>query len=151
MEAEPPKAEPPKRERRHFQFRLRTLLIAVTVLCVWLGISRVSHFSMIATDVAKMKVTLDSTPNVIDIPDAQIPFVIEALADARADWNPAKWESVGFIECRMKSGSSVGIDLFYIDGEEMALRTDQTHYFRGADAKRLLAIIKKAGAAHTAH
>jgi hypothetical protein len=39
-EAEPNKAEPPKRKRRRFQFRLRTLLIVVTLLaacCVPIG------------------------------------------------------------------------------------------------------------------
>jgi hypothetical protein len=34
MEAEPLKAEPPKRKRRWFQFSLRTLLIVVTVVAV---------------------------------------------------------------------------------------------------------------------
>ena len=34
MEAEPTKAEPPKRKRRWFQFSLRTLLIVVTLLAV---------------------------------------------------------------------------------------------------------------------
>ena len=37
MEAEPSKAEPPKRKRRRFQFRLRTLLIGVTLLAVFCG------------------------------------------------------------------------------------------------------------------
>jgi hypothetical protein len=34
MEAEPPKADLPKRKRRRFQFRLRTLLIGVAILAV---------------------------------------------------------------------------------------------------------------------
>ena len=34
MEIEPPQADPPKRKRRRFQFRLRTLLIGVTLFCV---------------------------------------------------------------------------------------------------------------------
>ena len=34
MEAEPTKAEPPKRNRPRFQFRLRTLLIGMTVVAV---------------------------------------------------------------------------------------------------------------------
>jgi hypothetical protein len=34
MEAEPPKADPPKRKRRWFQFSLRTLMILVTLLAV---------------------------------------------------------------------------------------------------------------------
>ena len=33
MQAEPPKADPPKRKRRWFQFSLRTLMIVVTLLC----------------------------------------------------------------------------------------------------------------------
>jgi hypothetical protein len=40
MEAEAPKADPPKRKRRWFQFRLRTLMIVVTLFCIaggWLG------------------------------------------------------------------------------------------------------------------
>jgi hypothetical protein len=37
MEAEPPKADLPKRKRRWFQFRLRTLLIGVTLFCVVVG------------------------------------------------------------------------------------------------------------------
>ncbi len=40
IEAEPLKAEPPKRKRRRFQFRLRTLLIGVTLLaipCAYIG------------------------------------------------------------------------------------------------------------------
>ena len=34
MQSEPSKAEPPKRQRRWFQFGLRTLLILVFLLCV---------------------------------------------------------------------------------------------------------------------
>jgi hypothetical protein len=34
MQNEPPKAEPPKRKRRWFQFSLRTMLIAVTIVAV---------------------------------------------------------------------------------------------------------------------
>jgi hypothetical protein len=37
MEAEPPKADPPKRKRRWFQFSLRTLMIGVTLLAVVCG------------------------------------------------------------------------------------------------------------------
>ena len=37
MQTEPPKAEPPKRKRRWFQFSLRTLLIVVAVLAVLCG------------------------------------------------------------------------------------------------------------------
>ena len=37
MEAEPTKVEPPKRKRRHFQFRLRTLMIMVALLSVYCG------------------------------------------------------------------------------------------------------------------
>jgi hypothetical protein len=40
MDAEPPKADPPKRKRRWFQFSVRTLLIGVTVLsmcCAYFG------------------------------------------------------------------------------------------------------------------
>ena len=37
MEAEPPKAEPPKRKRRWFQFSLRTLLIFTAVVAVACG------------------------------------------------------------------------------------------------------------------
>jgi hypothetical protein len=100
MEAQRPKAESPKRKRRWFQFSLRSLLIVVTLLCVWLGMIRFSHFSLNAAEVAGMKVILDTSPNSIEIPDAQIPFIIAALEDARADWNPAKWESLGFVLCK---------------------------------------------------
>jgi hypothetical protein len=34
MQSEPPEADPPKRKRRWFQFSLRTLMIAVTLLAV---------------------------------------------------------------------------------------------------------------------
>jgi hypothetical protein len=34
MEAEPPKAEPPKRKRRWFQFSLRTLFVVTAVVAV---------------------------------------------------------------------------------------------------------------------
>ena len=37
MQTEPPKAEPPKRKRRWFQFSLRTLMIVVTLLAVPFG------------------------------------------------------------------------------------------------------------------
>jgi hypothetical protein len=37
MEAEPPKADPPKRKRRRFQFSLRTLMIFTLVVAVACG------------------------------------------------------------------------------------------------------------------
>ena len=40
MQPDPPKAEPPKRKRRWFQFSLRSLLVTtfiVAVACGWLG------------------------------------------------------------------------------------------------------------------
>jgi hypothetical protein len=37
METEPLKADPPKRKRRWFQFRLRTLMIGVTLLAIPCG------------------------------------------------------------------------------------------------------------------
>jgi hypothetical protein len=37
MESEPPKADPPKRKHRWFQFSLRTLLIVVTLLAILCG------------------------------------------------------------------------------------------------------------------
>jgi hypothetical protein len=37
MEAEPLKAEPPKRKRRWYQFSLRTLMILVTLFCAIAG------------------------------------------------------------------------------------------------------------------
>ena len=37
METDPAKADPPKRKRRWFQFSLRTLLVAFTILIIWLG------------------------------------------------------------------------------------------------------------------
>jgi hypothetical protein len=37
MEAEPTKAEPPKRKCRWYQFSLRSLLLAVTACAIWLG------------------------------------------------------------------------------------------------------------------
>jgi hypothetical protein len=147
MQTEPPKADLPKRKRRWFQFSLRTLLIAVTLLCVYFGVSRLWHFSMSASDVASMNVTLFQPAKQIEIPSDQIAKVIDVLADARSDWNPAKWEGLGFVKCRMKSGVTIEIDLFYIDGEEMALRTDQKHYYRGVNAKRLLAMIESSAQA----
>jgi hypothetical protein len=43
MEAEPPKADPPKRKRRWFQFSLRTLMIGVVLWAIgcWLVFDRV--------------------------------------------------------------------------------------------------------------
>ena len=38
MQTDPSKAEPPKRKRRFFQFRLRTLMIVVSVFCVMVGV-----------------------------------------------------------------------------------------------------------------
>jgi hypothetical protein len=37
MQTEPHKAVPPKRKRRRFQFRLRTLMIGVTLFCLVAG------------------------------------------------------------------------------------------------------------------
>ena len=48
MEAEPTKADPPERTRRRFQFRLRTLMIVVTLLCVVGGY--VAHEARIVRD-----------------------------------------------------------------------------------------------------
>jgi hypothetical protein len=42
MEPDPLKAEPPKRKHRRFQFRLRTLMIGVTLLAAacWVAVDR---------------------------------------------------------------------------------------------------------------
>src|ERR1700694_3854035 len=37
MQTEPPIADPQKRKRRWFQFRLRTLMVVVTLFCVVVG------------------------------------------------------------------------------------------------------------------
>ncbi len=37
MEAEPPKTEPLKPNRRRFQFSLRTLLLLITLAAIWCG------------------------------------------------------------------------------------------------------------------
>jgi hypothetical protein len=40
MQTEPPIADPPKRKRRWFQFRLRTLMVVVTIMaagCAWIA------------------------------------------------------------------------------------------------------------------
>ncbi len=42
MEAEPPQADPPNRQRRWFQFSLRTLKIGVTLLASLVPSGRVS-------------------------------------------------------------------------------------------------------------
>jgi Leucine-rich repeat (LRR) protein len=39
MQTEPSKADTPKRKRRWFQFSLRTMMVVVTLLCIWLGIT----------------------------------------------------------------------------------------------------------------
>jgi hypothetical protein len=40
MQTEPSKAEPPVRiHRRWFRFSLRTMLVAITLLCIWLGVT----------------------------------------------------------------------------------------------------------------
>jgi hypothetical protein len=52
MQAEPSKADQPKRNRHRFQFRLRTLMIAVTLLAVpcayvgWQARRFVNHSSL---------------------------------------------------------------------------------------------------------
>jgi hypothetical protein len=40
MQTEPPKAKPPKHNRRWFQFSLQTLMIVVTAVCIVGGVSR---------------------------------------------------------------------------------------------------------------
>jgi hypothetical protein len=144
MEAEPPKSTTPKRRRRWYQFSLRTLLIAVAAFCIYLGLSRLWHFSIAAADIVSMKVMMGWPAKEIDIPSDQIVTMVDALSKARTDWSPAKWVGIGFVRCQMKSGETIEIDLFHIDAQEMALRTDQEHYFRGADAKEVLDIIEKA-------
>ena len=49
MPTEPLKADPPKRKRRRFQFRLRTLLIGVTIFCLVVG-SYVAHEAKIVRE-----------------------------------------------------------------------------------------------------
>ena len=48
MQTEPPKAEPPKRKRRWFQFSLRTLLIGVALLAV--ACAHVAHEAKIVRE-----------------------------------------------------------------------------------------------------
>jgi hypothetical protein len=59
MEAEPPKAESPKRKRRWFQFSLRTLLIGVVIIaiaCGWLG-----------SKIERKRKELDAVKAIIDV------------------------------------------------------------------------------------
>jgi hypothetical protein len=41
MQTEPPKSEPPKRKRRGFQFRLRTLFVVTTIVAAWAWFSQI--------------------------------------------------------------------------------------------------------------
>jgi hypothetical protein len=77
MQTEPPKAEPPKRKRRWFQFRLRTLMTVVTIFCVVGGY--VAHEAKITMDRKAMLETGSDGP-VVDFTvdkskDAAIPSI----------------------------------------------------------------------------
>ena len=68
MEAKSPKIEPPKRKRRWFQFSLRTLLIAVTLLAV--------HW---ATSVGRSKIVRARNPCMVVSLNCQITHPIDTM------------------------------------------------------------------------
>ena len=77
MEAATPKAQPSRSKRRRFQFRLRTLMIVVTLFCVVGGY--VAHEAKIAMDRKAMLETGSDGP-VVDFTvdkgkDAAIPSI----------------------------------------------------------------------------
>ena len=59
MQAEPSKADPPERKRRWCQFSLRTLMIAVTAVCIVGGIVRwITPISPLYACIASMWVAI---------------------------------------------------------------------------------------------
>jgi hypothetical protein len=85
MQTEPPKAEPPKRKRRWYQFSLRTLMIGVTLFCVVVG----GYVGWQAKIVRERRVELSRVVDVrlvgIDGADKEgvIPWIRCALGDKR--------------------------------------------------------------------
>ena len=81
MEAEPPKAEPPKRKRRWFQFSLRTLLIVVALLaamCAYLV-----HEVRTAKEIVEERKAFGLNPHFLVITTSQrtVSWIRRALGD----------------------------------------------------------------------
>ena len=86
MQTEPTKADPPKRKRRWFQFSLRSLLVAVTLLAA--ACAYVAGQAKIVNDRRAMRAKIDKTlaagTSVADKrynPDCSIPWIRALMGD----------------------------------------------------------------------
>ena len=79
-----------------------------------------------------------------EVPADRIPLVLAALGEATVDPDPAEWVVLGDLHCLTRSGTQLDIDLFFVDQNELALRTDGRHYFRGVSAVKLAELIPAA-------
>jgi hypothetical protein len=79
MQAEPPKAEPPKRKRRWFQYSVRTLMIVVTLLAV--GSGYVGWQAKIVRERDALSEKRDGVFMVIAVDDTEVPLVRRMLGD----------------------------------------------------------------------
>jgi hypothetical protein len=84
MQTEPPKADPPKRKRRRFQFSLRTLMIAVTLLAV-----PFAYVGWQATIVRERKAWKDNPKFYVEMGQqvpSNLPWIRRLLGDSDCSW-----------------------------------------------------------------
>jgi hypothetical protein len=133
-------------------FRLRTLSVVIACLAVAFAadawnkrLRRPINRLPLASDVAQMTAIslpgLNGTGLTNEISAVRIASVLGTLAEGRVDPTPAKWVVLGTLTCKMKLGETVEIELFVVNDEEMAFRTDDQHYFRGVDARKFTALV----------
>jgi hypothetical protein len=137
--------------RRRFQFRLSDLLILFALFGLLLKLLLPARFPISASLASGMELRLDRRPE-----DAQSPacnfsksdmqLILAEFGNATRCSSPRKWVSIGSVVCRLHSGRTVPIFMFYVDDKEMAIRTIEDGYFRGVDQAAVSQIIDRVAA-----
>ena len=86
--------------------------------------------------------TSDARKWYFDSLKANRPYNRRRTGEGTVDNNPPSWKILGRLECVLQWREVIEVDLFFIDGKELAFRTDPEHYYRGVDASKLMAIIQ---------
>jgi hypothetical protein len=158
-----------KRRRKWWLYGASAAGLLVVIVVVWYFAEVLLHALKLpsADNVLNMKATLlrdidnETEFKEFTVPDAHVPKILSALAQAERDSSPAKWVVAGHLDLECKDGNTYRIDLYWSHkpvGAFSVHRRDGprnpgyfvSNYFRGGSDQALREAITAAHAAYQA-